>query len=59
METAKAFMIVIWFLTKCAGVAVFTVGAYTSITWLRENVSFFTYEKVDENDPEWIRENYG
>jgi hypothetical protein len=46
METAKAFIIVTWFLVKCAGLGIFSVGAYTTIKWLRQNVSFFTY--VDE-----------
>ena len=59
METAKAFIIVTWFLVKCAGLAIFAVGAYTTAQWLRKNVSFFTYEEVDENDPEWVSENYG
>jgi hypothetical protein len=62
METAKAFIIVTWFLVKCAGVAVFTVGAYTTVTWLRKNISFFTYkeEAVDTTDNyEWIQSNYG
>ena len=59
METVKAFMIVIWFLTKCAGLAIFAVGAYTTVQWVRKNVSFFTYEEVDENDPEWVSKNYG
>lgn len=59
METAKAFIIVTWFLVKCAGLAIFAVGAYTTVQWLRKNVSFFTYEEVDENDPEWVSENYG
>ena len=59
METAKAFIIVTWFLVKCAGLAIFAVGAYTTVQWLRKNVSFFTYEEVDENDPEWVSKNYG
>lgn len=59
METAKAFIIVTWFLVKCAGVGIFTVGAYTTIQWIRKNVAFFTYEEADENDPEWVSKNYG
>ena len=60
METAQAFIIVSWFLVKCAGVAIFAVGAYTTVQWIRKNVSFFTYEDVDPSeDPDWVRENYG
>ena len=59
METAKAFIIVTWFLVKCVGVGVFTVGAYTSINWLRQNVSFFTYEDEVVEDDEWIQRHYG
>ena len=59
METAKAFIIVTWFLVKCVGVVVFTVGAYTSINWLRQNVSFFTYqEEEDTKSPEWDLDMY-
>lgn len=59
METAKAFIIVTWFLVKCVGVGIFTVGAYTSINWLRTNVSFFTYEEEVKEDDDWLREMYG
>jgi hypothetical protein len=60
METAQAFIIVTWFLVKCAGVAIFAVGAYTTIQWLRKNVSFFTYtDEEDTESPEWVNKNYG
>ena len=60
METAKAFIIVTWFLVKCAGLGIFSVGAYTTIQWLRKNVSFFTYldEEQDTKSPDWDLDLY-
>lgn len=59
METAQAFIIVTWFLVKCAGVGIFTVGAYTTVQWARKNIAFFTYEEEDTNSPEWVSKHYG
>ena len=55
METAQAFIIVIAFLVKCAGIATFIVGLVTVWNWIRKNVSFFTFtEETEETNDEWL-----
>jgi hypothetical protein len=39
---------------KCAGVAVFTVGLYTTVKWLSGKKITFSSEEKDENDLDFI-----
>lgn len=66
METIQAFMIVIWFLMKCAGMAVVVVGIYTTVKWFAEKRNTF-FSKTEDKDTfdfidrmnEQIKKDYG
>jgi len=62
METLQAFMLVIWFLMKCVGIAVFAVGIHTTVLWLagkRITISNIEEQENELDFMEKIEKEYG